>query len=352
MHKNSNKINFEIISEDEKSFLKNRITSSIKSHKIRERKVAFSFAFVAASIVLLFSVFIYSSSTTAISPLEKFAKSTENQFKNNEVELILNGDKNITIQESDSVISYSNAGKNVAIGTSKKIAQKTTNKNEIAFNTLLVPYGKRKEIILNDGTKVWLNSGSKLIFPAYFSDDKREVYLEGEAIFEVAHNPKKPFFVKANAYNVQVLGTVFNISNYKDDDAIKTVLKSGSVQINYENNRLLSTTESIKITPNTLAVYHKNHKKVNTQQVKVDTYFSWRDGVFIFKNDSMASIMKKLSRYYDLEIIINNKNIATHTFSGHLDVKEDINLVMKTIITAENSAFNYTITEDKKLIIN
>lgn len=345
-------INYAKLSENDKSVLKNRISGSIQGYVRKKRNFTYKITAVAASIVFVFATFLYTKSNKEVSPIEKFAKSVEHQQNKKEVELILNGDKNITIQESDTLISYSNAGKNVAIGASKEIIQNTTNQNEIAFNTLLVPYGKRKEIILNDGTKVWLNSGSKLIFPAYFSNDKREVYLEGEAIFEVAHNPKKPFFVKANDYNVQVLGTVFNISNYKNDDAIKTVLKSGSVQINYENSSLFAKTESVIITPETLAVYHKSDKNISTQQVKVDKYFSWKDGVFIFKNDSMSSIMKKLSRYYDLEIIINNKNIAAHTFSGHLDVKEDINLVMKTIITAENSAFNYKITNDKKLIIN
>lgn len=350
--KSSRKIKFEQITNEEKFVLENRISNSIDVYKRKKRKVSYAFAFVAASITLMFSVFIYSSSDKEHSPIEKFAKSVEHQKIKKEVELILNGHKNITIQESDTIISYSNSGKNIAIGASKNIAQRTANKNEIIFNTLLVPYGKRKEIILNDGTKVWLNSGSKLIFPAAFTIDKREVYIEGEAIFEVAHNPKKPFFVKANNYNIQVLGTVFNISNYKDDDAIKTVLKSGSVQINYKNSNLFSKTKSVKISPNTLAIYHKKDKEISTEKVKTDKYFSWRDGVFIFKNNSMSSIMKKLSRYYDLEIVINNKNIAAHTFSGYLDVKEDIHLVMKTIISAENSAFNYKITTDKKLIIN
>ena len=351
-YKSNRKINFKSISEEDKSILGKRIKHSIQSYKSRKQKYTYSLLFAAASIFLVFSVVLYSSLNENHSSIEKFAESVKDQKNKNQVELILNGDKNIKVKESDSIISYSNLGQKVSIGASKTIEQETTNKNEITFNILLVPYGKRKEIILSDGTKVWLNSGSKLIFPAYFTDHKREVYLEGEAIFEVAHNAEKPFFVKAANYNVEVLGTVFNISNYKDDDAIRTVLKSGSVKINYENSSLFSSTENIKITPGTLAVYHKNDKKITAEEVRIDKYFSWRDGIFIFKNDSLEAIMKKLSRYYDLEIIINNKNLAKHTFSGYLDVKEDISNVMNTIITAENSSFNYEITTDRKLIIN
>jgi hypothetical protein len=350
--KSNKKINFENISEDEKSILGNRIKHSIQSYKSRKQKYTYYLLFAAASVVLIFSVVTYSSLNENHATIEKFAESVKNQKNKDEVELILNGDKNIKVKESDSIISYSNLGKKVSIGASETIEQEITNKNEITFNTLLVPYGKRKEIILSDGTKVWLNSGSKLIFPAYFSENKREVYLEGEAIFEVAHNAEKPFFVKTSQYNVEVLGTVFNISNYKDDDAIRTVLKSGSVKINYENSSLFRRTENMKIAPGTLAVYHKKDKEITTEEVHVDKYFSWREGVFIFKNDSLATIMKKLSRYYDLEIIINDKNLAKHTFSGYLDVKENINHIMTTIITAENSSFTYEITTDRKLIIN
>jgi transmembrane sensor len=344
------KMNFENISENEKSILGKRIKYSIQNYKSRKQKYYSLFA--AASVVLILSLVIYSSLNENHSPIEKFAESVKNHNNKNEVELILEGDKNIIVKESDSIISYSSLGKKVSIGVSETIAQETTNKNEITYNTLLVPQGKRKQIILSDGTKVWLNSGSKLIFPAYFSENKREVYLEGEAIFEVVHNAIKPFFVKASQYSVEVLGTVFNISNYKEDATIRTVLKSGSVKINYENSSLLSRTENLKISPGTLAVYHKNNKEIITEEVHVDKYFSWIEGVFIFKNDSLSEIMKKLSRYYDLEIIINDRNLAKHTFSGYLDVKKDIHHILNTIITAENSSFKYEITTDRKLIIN
>jgi hypothetical protein len=345
-------INFGKLSNDEKLMLKNRLTHSMQSHLNRKRKIKYSLGLTAASVALIFGVFLHAYLNNSYSAIEEFAETIKIENANGSVKLILSGAQNIEISEKDSVIMYSNLGKTVAIGASKNIQQKTVSKDSVVFNTLLVPYGKRKEIILSDGSKVWLNSGSKLVFPAYFSKNRREVYLEGEAIFEVAHNKNKPFFVQVTNYNVQVLGTVFNISSYKDDEAVRTVLKSGSVQIEYKKNDLFGTTNSVKIVPNTLAVYNKKEKEIFVKNVDVEEYFSWREGVFIFKNDSLASIMKKLSRYYDLEIIIKDPVLAKQTFSGYLDVKEEIGDVMRTIKAAEPAQFNYKITTDKQLIIN
>jgi hypothetical protein len=347
-----NNINFNTITENEKFVLKNKLTHSIHAYIHQKKRYRYSFIAAAASVAILFSVVLYNQNNTVYSPIEKFAKTIQNVKPTNEVALILSDQKNVEITVADSTIVYSNSGTNIAIGASKTIKQETILEEEIAFNTLLVPYGKRKKIVLSDGTKVWLNSGSKLVFPVSFKGDKREVFLEGEAIFEVAHNSEKPFFVKATNYNIKVLGTVFSVSNYTEDKDIETVLESGSVQINYKNNDLFSATNSLEIVPGNLATYSKENKSLKVKTVDTEKYFAWRDGIFIFRNDSLASIMKKLSRYYDYRIIIKDKKLAEHTFSGYLDVNEDINHVMKTIMAAENYLFDYKITTDKKIIIN
>lgn len=240
----------------------------------------------------------------------------------------------------------------MSIGNLKSISQELSKQKKAVYNTLIVPYGKRSEVVLSDGSKVWLNSGSKLIFPAIFSNDKREVYLEGEAIFEVTHNEKKSFIVKSKNQDIEVLGTIFNVSNYSDDDSIFTVLKSGSVQIHYKNDNLISSKKHLKIAPNTLATYNKKAKRIDTSTVNVETYFSWRDGVFVFKNDALKTIMKKLSRYYNVDIIINDENLSNQMFSGYLDVNEDLDHVLKIINQAETSPFTYKMIDNNQLIIN
>ncbi|MEM5565886.1 FecR domain-containing protein [Psychroserpens sp. AS72] len=345
-------MNFNEISKEEKSQLKHKITNSIHVHKQKKRRIKYAMSLAAASIVLLFSIGVFSYMKQDFSPIEKFVNTTKDQGDSNEVKLILNNVKDVEITEKDSAITYSNNGQNVSLGNSKTISQELSKANQVIFNTLIVPYGKRSEIVLSDGSKVWLNSGSKLVFPASFSEDKREVYLEGEAIFEVTHNKKQPFVVKSKDQDIEVLGTVFNVSNYADDDSIFTVLKSGSVQIHYKNDNLISSKSHLKITPNTLAAYNKKDKTMHSKTVEVETYFSWRDGVFIFKNDALKSIMKKLSRYYNVDIIINDDNLSNQTFSGYLDVNEDLNHVLQIINEAETSPFTYKLTKNNQLIIN
>ncbi|MCB0447906.1 MAG: FecR domain-containing protein [Gelidibacter sp.] len=329
------------ITEHEKKQLKSKISISISSYIQRKRYLKYGLGLAAACIIGFFSLITFNTKTEEPSALDSYVKSLENKDVPEQIKLILNDDQKVNIAESEASISYSTSGDKVTIGSSKFINQNTSKSPKAVFNTLIVPYGKRSSIELADGSKVWLNSGSKLVFPAAFNQEKREVYLEGEAIFEVAHDKKHPFIVKSNEQEIEVLGTIFNVSNYHDDDLLSTVLKSGSVKVTYSKN-------SITIVPGTLAAYDRGTKRVNTQKVDVESYFSWRDGIFIFKNDSMESIMKKISRYYNIDIIINNKELANTTFSGYLDVKDTVESVLKTI--RETTKFEYNITNNKLFI--
>lgn len=353
MTDNSQKnINFKNLSKQEKMHLKKRITSSVYGYVKRGNVLKYGIGLVAATVVILISLGIFNSSNSHSSSIEAFAKTAKDVESTNQVQLVLSDDQNIEITEDDSSISYSSTGGEVQIGKYQSVSQKTSNKEKTIFNTLIVPFGKRSEIVLSDGSKVWLNSGSKLIFPAQFSKDKREVYLEGEAVFEVAHRQQQPFFVKSKDHEIEVLGTVFNVSNYTDDSAIYTVLKSGSIEINVAEDKLFNVQKHIKLKPGTMAIFDKDERVIQTKPVAIEPYFSWRDGIFIFKNDSLKSIMKKISRYYNVEIVINDKNLANETFSGYLDVKENIDHVMQTIKNTMSSKFDYQLTQDNKIIIN
>lgn len=348
----SNDINFSRISTDEKSRLKRKIEISVFAYAQQKRRKKYAIILAAASVIVLFSFGIFKYTKQVVSPIEIFVNASKDEIKTDETKLILSDAKTIEITKENSAIAYSNNGQNVSIGNSKLVNQNVDTSTDVVFNTLIVPYGKRSEIILSDGSKVWLNSGTKLIFPVKFLEGNREVYLDGEAIFEVKHNKSQPFIVKSKSQDIEVLGTVFNVSNYEDDDAVFTVLKSGSIKLHYTGNNFLSSQGQLKISPNTLATYHKKAKEIKTETVEVETYFSWRDGVFIFRNDPLKTIMKKLSRYYDVEITINDKDLANQSFSGYLDVSQDLEHVMQIIKEAESSEFDYKLTSHKKLIIN
>ena len=343
------KMNFDNISNSEKSQLKNRITNSIYSYIQKKRRLRYGVT-SAASVIILLSIVIFNKVINKDSQIENFVKTLDDNTSESiqTVKLLLNDDQNIEISGANTTISYSDTGKEVKVGDSKSVNQKTSNNNKVVFNTLIVPYGKRSEIKLADGSKVWLNSGSKLVFPASFVGDRREVYLEGEGIFEVAHDKDHPFIVKANNHEIEVLGTVFNVSNYTDENTINTVLKSGSVQINFDSGSFLSSSKSVKIKPGTMAMYHREQKSVTESKVDVEKHFSWREGIFIFKKDPLDVIMKKISRYYNINIVISNKVLAGETFSGYLDVKDNVENVIKTI--KETTDFEYNITENEILI--
>jgi transmembrane sensor len=337
------------LSNIEKSQLKSRIDTSVSNHikKIKRLKYGLS---LAASLALLITLGYYNIPHETTPSIENFVNTMEEPRNYKNVKLILSKDQNIEINDEDSKIAYSNTGEEVKIGNSKSINQHTPKDKIVVFNTLVVPYGKRSEITLSDGTKIWLNSGSKLVFPATFMGKTREVYIEGEAIFEVTHDKKHPFIVKTDNHEIEVLGTIFNVSSYRDDNSTSTVLKSGSIQLNFKNNASSKTSEHIKITPGTLAFYNKNEKHLHTSKVDVEKYFSWRDGVLILKNDPMKSILKKISRYYNIEIEINDDQLANETFSGRLDIKDNVANVIKVI--QETTEFEYTIIENNRLIIN
>ncbi|WP_062052780.1 FecR family protein [Aquimarina longa] len=335
-----------MLTEEEKQYLKSRIGTSIIAHRNKRRKRRRRYLMgVAAAIVAVLSSTIYINSDQGSSEIKNYVDATKIIIDTSEdVKLVLNDTDEIKITEQTSHISYAGSGGEVEINNSKKVAQSSKN----TFNTIIVPYGKRTNIILSDGTKVWLNSGSKLTYPVVFNGTKREVHLIGEAIFDVHHNQKKPFYVITNDYDIKVLGTIFNVSSYDDDSYTSTALEKGSVEIAYPGSSMFGKSK-IKITPGTLAVYNNKTKSIRSDTVDVTKYMSWRDGKFIFKKQRMDVIIKKLSRYYNAKIIIENEILKNQTFSGHLDLKDTIDKVLE--ILKRSTDLNYK-KENGKIIIN
>jgi len=265
--------------------------------------------------------------------------------------LFLGEGDGVNIDEEITEVQYSNNGEKVTIGKVNSIDQKLKDNNKLTYNTLFVPFGKRSKLMLSDGSLVWLNSGSKLIYPAKFNEDIREVYIEGEAIFEVVHNDDNPFFVIAGNQKVRVLGTIFGVSNYIDESAMNTVLKSGSVEISYYEDELLKEPmEKVRITPGTMASYDKKSKVIVSEKVDVSSHFSWKDGFFVFKNDNLEYIMKRISRYYNVKIEISEYASMDETFSGYLNLNENVETVLESI--KESTKMNFEFTGNNEITIN
>ncbi|MBQ4913679.1 FecR domain-containing protein [Maribacter sp. MMG018] len=342
------KIKYLPITFSEKKDLENRILNSVQKHKYRKRRVRFLAAFAASTLFLGGLGFYFSQSTSEPMSITDYVNSnvSEHNVNSDKVTLILGKENEIKIDEDGAMVTYSNSGQDISVGSTKTISQKTTIKDEPVYNTLLVPYGKKLKTKLSDNSVVWLNSGSKMVYPATFSEDKREVYIEGEAIFEVAHNKEKPFYVVSGNQRIKVLGTVFGVTNYQDEGSINTVLKSGSVEISYQGDSKTSEPmDKFRITPGTKASYNKKNKSIISEKVDVESYFSWRDGYLVFKQDDLRHIMKRISRYYNLKIVGIEKISSNETFSGYLDLNEDITKVMESI--KESSVIDYGLSENE-----
>ena len=189
---------------------------------------------------------------------------------------------------------------------------------EVVYNKLEVPRGGECMIKLDDGTKVWVNAETKLKYPVVFVGDRREVVLEGEAFFDVAKN-EKPFIVKTSFGDVRVLGTAFGISAYASEPESYTTLVRGKVSVEREGIK------PVVILPGEQVVTSKDGKMIK-QQVDVEEFVGWKDGIYVFKEKSLGEIMKTLERWYNISVDFQEKSLVDLPFTGNLKRYDDINV--------------------------
>lgn len=184
---------------------------------------------------------------------------------------------------------------------------------ETVFHTMRVPKGGQYRVVLADGTKVWLNAASSLHYPTRFDGDIREVTVSGEAYFEVARNVNKPFFVNCEGQRVQVLGTDFNVRAYPDETAFKTTLLAGSIAI----TTVGTSSKKIRLQPGEEAsLTAKGSIKVNRLK-EADLAIAWTKGYFAFNRADLPSVLRELSRWYNVDLKV--KSSTTKTYTGKID---------------------------------
>lgn len=179
---------------------------------------------------------------------------------------------------------------------------------ESAMNKIETPKGGEYQIVLPDGTKVWLNASSSLSFPAVFTGNKRNVRLDGEAYFEVAASRSRPFEVLVNGASVCVLGTQFNITSYTDDNTFTTALVEGSVKV-------LKNDKEVLLKPGDQAIVDRTSSKINVSAANISDIIAWKNGYFVFHDEDIRSIMQKISRWYDIEVEYRG-NVPEQKFGG------------------------------------
>jgi len=218
---------------------------------------------------------------------------------------------------------------------------------KLVYNTLTVPYGKKYGLRLSDGTKVYLNSGTSLRYPVSFIKGKeRQVFLNGEAFFEVTTDTVHPFIVNAEKLNVQVLGTEFTVSNYPEDIQTDVVLVEGSVGM-YKEGDMFNKTKDIVLTPGLKGSFNKSNGDIQTREVITSVYTSWVYGELVFRNMTFNNILKKLERHYNIRIINTNTELGEEEFNASFG-NEPIEKVLQAFKTTYN--IQYTVNENTVII--
>ncbi len=243
----------------------------------------------------------------------------------NEIKLILSDKSEKLLNDDNSEIKYDKDG-TIEINAIQAITEEKKDNRNVAeqLNQLVVPLGKRSSLILSDGTKLWLNSGSRAIYPVTFSKKEREIFVEGEAFFEVAHDAERPFCVVTNHLKVRVLGTKFNINAYPRDASTMVVLVEGSVQALVSDKKVL-------MSENQLFTYEPGSGFTSLEETDVLEYISWKDGWMHCNSERMENIATRLSRYYNVPIRFKDPAVKELTMTGKLDLKNNCEDIFKAI---------------------
>lgn len=202
------------------------------------------------------------------------------------------------------------------------------------------PLGAKSKVVLPDGTVVWVNSGSTLSYNSDFNGTIRQVSLDGEAYFEVTHNPAKPFIVKANELDVKVLGTHFNVKAYSEDETVDVSLISGKVNVHLNDQP--SHKADIILRPNRMLTLHKESDKVEVVGIKGDDANAWINGTLTFTKQSFAEIAEDLERKYNVQIIIQSKKLYQEIFSGSFDANYTLDQILQEIDVDSKYVWEYS----------
>ena len=300
---------------------------------------------MAASVIIIFAIgsLLRSKLQLHESPY-RFSESsgTENSV------LILPGGEKVDLKKTDSELAVLNDQEAIQIDQDSIVKADIADTKE-AMNEMIIPFGKKSKLTLADGTIVWLNAGSRFAFPQKFEGSKREVFLDGEAYFEVAKNKEQPFIVHSNDFQIEVLGTKFNVCGYSSDNYSEALLLEGSVNIRVKG-RLFK--DELLMSPNQKATWSKERKEISLHsEPSPELSIAWVKGWYEFSDENLEQVLTKIERYYNVKFQYNPAFISRALpVSGKLDLKESIGEVMTVI--SEVAKIDYQIAGDNLIIIN
>ena len=325
---------FEIIKGEERE----RLQRAITRRKKRQLVMRWS---VAASVILcvaLSALYLWNDSDWFFE--QKFPQQANwEQSKLAEVELILADGKRVPLGGSGRQIQDHGVSgikddslQGLTYVQAKALDEKVT---VVLYNTLKVPTGGFYQLELSDGTRVWLNAESELRFPVQFGTGEREVYLKGEAYFDVRKDVARRFIVHLKESNVTVLGTSFNIKAYGDEDYIYTTLVEGKVRFTSEKEH-----EEVTLRPGMQSVLNLKSGKTELKEVEVEKFTAWRQGRFVFPSTTLGDLMCQLKRWYDIDVVYLSPEAKGYEFRGAINRDMDLKNVLAIVEKTSNVVFD------------
>ena len=319
-----------------------KVLDEIRTEKNRMRRNRFVKGFKYAAVAVLFIAVGYFMQLDGDKPQMDTLKPEKKitlQLEDGTVKII---DENQTTE-----ILGAN-GQVMGLQTGKQLSyDNSVSVDKLVYNTLTVPFGKRFNLVLSDGTNVHLNAGTSLKYPVKFINGlDRKVFINGEAYFDVVKDKKHPFIVNADELDIRVLGTQFNISSYPEDKHINTVLVEGSVSIFDAQENDGNEPQVLK--PEQLGSWSKTNKQITVSKTDIEQHVAWREGRLVLDEVPFNDILKKLERQYDVTFSNAFTALESREFTARFDV-EDIHQVMRSL--SEAAAFTYTIN-NKQILIN
>lgn len=218
---------------------------------------------------------------------------------------------------------------------------------EVSQNEISVPKGNRTLVALPDGSEVWLTNGSKLIYPENFDADTRNVELQGEAFFKITHKEDQTFVVKLGDHQVKVLGTEFSVLSYPEDNTIQVDLITGKVQMDVRSHDNKNQYKSIILEPSHSLVFDKTSGILSKSKISDSFFKYWKDGVYEFEDELFVNLAKKVDRIFGVEIIFEDEEIKNRTFTGTINIDDNIYTMMEVFKHASGKPFEFRIERNK-----
>ncbi len=317
------------LSENEKIILFTRILKQVEDQQQgqKTRKIFIGLLKYAAVAILFFSIgalLFYQKDN--FNP-QFYTQEISEPIHSDEARLMRPGGNNILLNETNSRIEHRDG--QVVVNDNIVEDRGSPRQGTPELNQLVIPYGKTSEIILPDGTHVFLNAGSRLIYPDFFVDKTREVFLVGEAYFEVKHNEHQPFVVQTTDIRVRVLGTQFNVSAYPSDNIIETVLTEGKVRLEQNNTGMFSQTTDLM--PGQLAAFSKTERTTRLEEVEIENYTLWTEGLLKFESTDLSRVVKRLERYFNIRFRYEDPFFGGIKITGKLELTDSREAVLENV---------------------